>query len=180
MLRAWSTVAIAAVLALAFSAQPAEGAAPTWVAITGPADWAPTPGYELEIGGDAWLVNAIHGGGVTTVSLSRPTVVRVRRLADCAPVVRFVASPGRAYTIRFAASGSARVEDWTGQGMDAGPALGDPSRPRCPALPDTASETPQPRADASSDPTPLGVALAAGLIAALLAGRRARARHPQN
>ena len=73
------------VLTLATSAQPAAGASPTWVAITGPADWAPTPDHMLEIGRDAWVINPTNGGGVTAVSLSRHKAVRVRRLSDCTP-----------------------------------------------------------------------------------------------
>ena len=168
-------IAITTVLTLATSAQSVAGAAPTWVAITGPADWAPTPGYTLEIGRDAWVINATNGGGVTAVSLSRPTVVRVRRLSDCKPVVRFVAQPGRDYTIRFASNGSARVEDWTDQGMDSGPALGDPVKPVCPALPDTATASPAAPPDATPDFAPLGIAAVAGLLVALLTRRRRQA-----
>ena len=62
MRRACWAIAITTVLILATSAQPAAGAAPTWVAITGPADWAPTPGYTLEIGRGAWVINATNGG----------------------------------------------------------------------------------------------------------------------
>ena len=177
MRRACWAIAIATVLALATSAQPAAAAAPTWVAITGPADWAPTPGYTLEIGRDAWVINATSGGGVTAVPLSRPTVVRVRRLSDCTPVVRFVAQPGRDYTIRFASNGSARVEDWTGQGMDSGPALGDPVNPVCPALPDTATASLPTPPDTSPAFAPLGIAAIAGLLAVLLTDRRTRAAH---
>ena len=178
MRRACWAIAITTVLILATSAQPAAGAAPTWVAITGPADWAPTPGYTLEIGRGAWVINATNGGGVTAVSLSRSTVVRVRRLSDCTPVVRFVAEPGRDYTIRFASNGSARVEDWTGQGMDSGPALGDPVNPVCPALPDTATASPAAPPDASADFAPLGIAAVTGLLAALLTHRRRHAPRP--
>ncbi len=179
MRRACWTIAITTVLMLAVSAPAAAGVAPTWVAVTGPADWAPTPGYMLEIGRDAWIINATNGGGVTAVPLGQPTVVRVRRLSDCAPVVRFVAQPGRDYTIRFASSGSARVEDWTGQGMDSGPALGDPVNPVCPALPDTSTAAPAAPPGASQDLAPLGIAGAAGLLAALLTLRRRQARRPQ-
>ena len=178
MRRACWTIAITTVLTLATSAQPAAGADPTWVAMTGPADWAPTPGYTLEIGRDAWVINAIHGGGVTAVPLSRHTVVRVRRLSDCTPVVRFVAEPGRDYTIRFASTGSARVEDWTGRGMDSGPALGDPVNPVCPGLPDTATASPMAPPDASPDFAPLGIAAIAGLLVALLTHRRREAPRP--
>lgn len=167
----WRVLAstVLAVIALADPA-PARADNPTWIGIGGPQDWAPSPGYTLEVGRDAWRVDAIHGGGVTTVALNVDTVVRLRRLSDCAPLVRFVAVPGRNYFIRFAANGSARVEDWTGQGMDAGPALGDPGVPVCPALPDTSATVPE-RANESPSGLP-GVALAAGIIALAMALRR--------
>ena len=132
--------------------------------IGGPMDWTPTPGFTLEIGRDAWTINATNGGGVTTVALSEPTIVRVRRLSDCVPVVRFVAEPGRFYYIRFAANGTARVEDWTKEGMDSGPALGNPGDPVCPRLPDTSTAAPSP---GPSNGLPLVTAGAAGALAAI-------------
>jgi hypothetical protein len=155
-----------AVLAAAAQAPAVEAIDPTWIGIGGPQDWAPSPGYVLEVDGSSWRIDAVHGGGVTTLPLVSRTVVQVRRLPDCTPVVRFVAVPGRDYFIRFAADGSDRVEDWTGQGMDSGPALGDPVAPICPALPDTSSAP-------SSSPTGAAlpfVATAAGVLAGLLAG----------
>jgi hypothetical protein len=143
-MRTWR-VAVAAVLALAATAAPTHAVGLTWIGIGGPQDWAPRPGYTLEVGHDAWRIDAVHAGGVTALPLTSPKVVRVRRLSDCAPVVRFVAVPGRNYYVRFAADGSARVEDWAGQGMDSGPALGDPTARVCPALPDTSTAEPSPR-----------------------------------
>lgn len=142
----------------------------TWIGIGGPRDWAPRPGYTLEVGDDAWRIDRDNGGGVTALPLTARTVVRVRRLADCVPVVRFVAVPGRDYYVRFAADGSARVEDWTDEGMDSGPALGDPSAPVCPALPDT-STAPQP-----FPAQPLVVVLF-GASAAVVVLRRTGRRH---
>jgi hypothetical protein len=173
--RVWRVVASTAVvlMALAVPAVPAGAVGLTWIGIGGPQDWAPSPGYTLEIGHDAWRVDAINGGGVVSLPLTSTTIVRVRRLADCAPVVRFVAVPGRNYYIRFAASGSARVEDLTGQGMDAGPALGDPSALVCPALPDTSTADPTP-------PTPSGVPVLAAAVCVLAAAvvlRRPARRH---
>ena len=166
----WRSLASAALLlvALAVPAVPADAAELTWIGIGGPQDWATRPGYTLEVGRDAWQIDAIHGGGVTALPLTSATVVRVRRVSDCTPVVRFVAVPGRDYFIRFAASGAARVEDWTGQGMDAGPALGDPTAPVCPALPDTS-------AGGATPPTPSVVpflAAAAGTLAGVAVLRR--------
>jgi hypothetical protein len=155
-------------IALVVPAVPADAVGLTWIGIGGPQDWAPRPGYTLEIGHDAWRVDAINGGGVISLPLTTTAIVRVRRLADCAPVVRFVAAPGRNYYIRFAVNGSARVEDLTGQGMDSGPALGNPSAPVCPALPDTSTAEPTP-------PTPSRLpvlALAVGILVAVAVLRR--------
>jgi len=126
-------------------------------------DWAPTPGYSLKIGHDAWTVNAMNGGGVTALPLTQPSIVRVRRLSDCTPVVRFVAQPGGHYFIRFDANGAGRVEDLTAQGMDSGPALGDPGAPACPRLPDTS--TVQENVNRSRAPMMIGSGLAAILVA---------------
>ena len=169
-MRLWRVVASTALVlvAMAVPAVPANAVTLTWIGIGGPEDWAPRPGYTLEIGHDAWRIDAIHGGGVASLPLTSPTIVRVRRLEDCAPVVRFVAAPGRNYYIRFAANGAARVEDWTGQGMDSGPALGDPSAPVCPALPDTSTADPTP---GTSSGLPV-LAVAAGILAAVVVFRR--------
>jgi hypothetical protein len=105
---------------------------------------------------------------VRDVPLTTTAIVRMRRLADCAPVVRFVAAPERNYYIRFAVNGSARVEDLTGQGVDSGPALGNPSAPVCPALPDTSTAEP-------TLPTPSRLpvlALAVGILVAVAVLRR--------
>lgn len=170
-MRAWRVLPAALLLVVSL-AGPARATGPTWVGIGGPIDWAPVPGYTLEIGLDAWTINALNGGGVTTVALSEPTIVRVRRLSDCVPVVRFVALPGRDYYIRFAADGTPRVEDWTAEGMDAGPALGDPGAAVCPALPDSATAGPP---GGATDVPSLVVPGALGALAAILAMRyRAR------
>ena len=167
---------VGAALLFALMAAPAAATDLTWVGIGGPMDWAPDPGYSLEIGRDAWTVNATNGGGVTTLPLTKSAIVRVRRLSDCVPVVRFVAQPGRDYYIRFDPHGAARVEDWTGEGMDAGPALGDPAAPVCPRLPDTST----PRANANRpSASPAAIASGFGAIlaaAALFARRRLRSR----
>lgn len=172
----WRTVAATAfaLIALTLPVVPANAVELTWIGIGGPEDWAPRPGYALEVGHDAWRIDAMHGGGVLSLPLRSRTIVRVRRLSDCAPVVRFVAVPGRDYYIRFAADGTARVEDWTAQGMDAGPALGDPSPPACPALPDTSTS------EATRSPRGGLPVLAAGLgaLAAIVVLRRPSRRRP--
>jgi hypothetical protein len=110
-----------------------------WVAVTGPHDWAPDPGYSLEIGEIAYSISANNGGGVTSVAVAERTVVRLRRLPDCVPIVRFAGRPGGRYVIRLSEAATPRVEDWTGRGLDTGPAL--TAGPRtCLPLPDTATQ----------------------------------------
>ena len=166
-MRTWRAV-IAAVLALMAATSVTHAADPTWVGIGGPAGWPPSPGFELEIGDDAWRID--DGGGVTTVDITSPTVVRVRQLPGCDPVVRFVADPGRMYFIRFAADGSADVEVLSD--IDAGPALEGPTEPVCPALPDTSTAEPSPLPPGG---LPL-VAVAAGLLAVIVILSRPRRR----
>ncbi len=173
----WRSIAPAALLlvALAQPAQPARAGELTWIGIGGPQDWAPRPGYTLEVGRDAWRIDAINGGGVLSLPLASRAIVRVRRLSDCVPVVRFTAVPGRSYFIRFAASGTARVEDLTGQGMDSGPALGDPSPRVCPALPDTSTAD---RTPASRGLLPI-LAAAAAIATVIAVLRRPAGRRPR-
>jgi hypothetical protein len=149
----------------------------TWVGIGGPTDWQPNPGYSLEIGPTAWTVDALNGGGLTTVDLNAPTIVRVRRLPDCVPVVRFVAEPGGRYFIRFAANGTARVEDLTGQGMDTPGPPGDPGPLVCPRLPDTSTAT-TPPAPERALPGWAALLLGAGLLALGARSRRGARRSP--
>jgi hypothetical protein len=157
-------------------AAPASAADLTWVAITGPADWQPDPGYSLEIGSTAWTVDATNGGGLVTVDLRAPTIVRVRRVSDCVPVVRFVAQPGRQYVIRFAADGTSQVEDWTGRPMDTPGPPGDPGPLACPRLPDTST------ASSATSSAGAGAALAVVILmaglAALVLSAVARPRMP--
>jgi len=147
---------------------PAAAVDDTWVGIGGPQEWAPDPGFSLEIGSTAYPIGPLNGGGVRTVALTKPTIVRVRRLPDCRPVVRFVAQPGRDYFIRFAADGTVHVEDWTSEGMDSGPAI-DPGPAVCPRLPDT-STSPVP--SQRSDDVPVAVIFVLGLVLASLAVAR--------
>ena len=139
---------------------------PMWVAVRGPEDWAPDPGFSLEIGGIAYPVNANNGGGVTSTDVREQTIVRLRRLPDCEPIVTFAARPGERYVIRVSAAGAPQVEDWTGRGLDSGPAL-TPGPPVCDPLPDTAT----------SRGSPVGglwqaLLLALSFLAGLLATRR--------
>ena len=113
-----------------------------WVAVRGPRDWAPNPGYSLEIGDATYRIDRESGGGVASVDRSAPTIVRLRRLRDCQPVVRFVARPGGRYVIRITEDDTPHVEDWSSLGLDAGPAL--TAGPRsCDPLPDTSTSQPR-------------------------------------
>jgi len=123
-------------------AGPVRAADLTWIGIGGPMDWQPDPGYSLEIGSTAWTIDANNGGGLVTVDLQVPTVVRVRRLPDCVPVVRFVAQPGGRYDIAFAIDRTARVIDMAGRPMDTPGPPGDPGPLVCPRLPDTSIAAP--------------------------------------
>lgn len=156
---------VTAVPLLLVLAGPVAAADPTWVGIGGPEDWQPKPGFTLEIGSKAWTITAQSAGGVTSLELSAPTIVRVRRLSDCVPVVRFVAQPGRLYFIRFAANGTARVEDWTAQGMDAGPGMGAGGPLVCPRLPDTSTAT---GARPGTSMVALAVAIGLGVVTTLI------------
>jgi hypothetical protein len=109
-----------------------------WVAVTGPQDWAPDPGFSLEIGYHVYSINANNGGGVTSVNVGEPTIVRLRRLPDCEPIVRIVGRPGGRYVVRMSDAGTPHVEDWTGRGLDSGPAL-SPGPRVCGRLRDTAT-----------------------------------------
>jgi hypothetical protein len=132
MLRRRAGSLIAGLTLLLIVGGPVAAESLTWVGIGG------ATGYTLEIGVKAWTIDQA-GGGVTNLHLTSPTVVRVRRLSDCVPIVRFVAMPGREYYIRLGPNGTARVEDWTAQGLDAGPGMGDGGQPDCPRLPETSA-----------------------------------------
>ena len=138
-----------------------------WVAVTGPKDWMPDPDYALEIGNEAYPVDANDGGGVASVEVVKPTIVRLRRLPDCAPIVRFVGQPGGRYVIRMSSAGSPRVEDWQGLGLDAGPALGQGQR-ICDPLPDTAIDGGTP----ANAPWRVVVAALSFLLGLIVIGRR--------
>jgi hypothetical protein len=98
------------------------------VAVTGPADWEPPEELVLEIGDTAW-----HGSrGVAGVVIDAIVEVRLVGTESCRRYTTFFAEPGTSWTIRFDASGSARVEDWTGRDIDIGPALPPGELSGCP------------------------------------------------
>jgi hypothetical protein len=143
MPRAWFWTTAGALFLTLLAVTPVSAAPLTWIGVGGPPDWAPVPGYSLEIGAThVYTVDQVNGGGVVSLQLRAPAIVRVRRLSDCTPVVRFVAQPGDHFYIRFDRAGRPRVENWNGAGMDSGPALGPAADPNCAPLPDTAAGPP--------------------------------------
>ena len=108
-----------------------------WVTVTGPRDWLAPHDYVLEIGARGWPIEQNGGGGVVAVDLAPGERVEVRLVERdrCNAVVAFRASPGSSWVIRFAADGSAGVEDWTGRGANVlGPALGEGRPTDCVSL----------------------------------------------
>ncbi len=134
MPRAATGLALAMILVTAPTGS-ANAGEPTKIGITG--GWPVS--VTLEVGRRSITLNAHEGGGVTTVALDGPTVVRVRRLSDCVPLVRFVAQPGRTYFVDFGDNGKPQVEDHTNDGLDAGPGFELQNRLHCPALPDSST-----------------------------------------
>ena len=112
---------------------------PTGIAIGGPPPW-PETSLTLEVGSRSALLEAGVSGGVTSIDLDDPAVVRVRRVSDCVPLVRFLAQPGRSYSIEFTSNGRLRVEDRGDSGLDSGPGFDLTSGLMCPALPDTSTQ----------------------------------------
>ena len=106
---------------------------PTGIAIGGPPPW-PETSLTLEVGSRSALLEAGVSGGVTSIDLDDPAVVRVRRVSDCVPLVRFLAQPGRSYSIEFTSNGRIRVEDRGDSGLDSGPGFDLTSGLMCPAL----------------------------------------------
>lgn len=108
------------------SAKPAHDL--TWVAVTGPADSRPPEDLVLEIGGMAW-----DGyGGVVSLPTSGATEVRLLGRETCRTYAKFVAKSGSSTVIRFSKDGQVAIEDWTGRGTDAGPALAHRQLSDCP------------------------------------------------
>lgn len=164
------SVALALFL-IALLAGPVAAADPTWVGIG-----SPPYSVTLEVGTQSQTIKAHEGNAVTTAELDAPTVVRVRRLSDCQPIVRFVAQPEGRYFIRFASDGTVRVEDLTGKSIDSGPGFNLLARLTCPALPDSST------APASSEPRGLELLLLFGAVVAMsyvaFAGRTRSSRRP--
>ena len=133
MLRAAAGLALAMILVTAPTGSVNAGE-PTKIGITG--GWPVS--VTLEVGRRSITLNAHEGGGVTTVALDGPTVVRVRRLSDCVPVLRFVAQPGGTYWI-YPGDGVPWVLDKHGGGTDSGPGFELQNRLHCPALPDSST-----------------------------------------
>ncbi len=138
IIRPWAVLLVATWLFVGLGSATASTGQKTWIGIGGAA--TPGLGYSLAIGSDAWTITmtADSSGGVTSLILDQPIRVTVWRLQSCQKVLSFDAKPGRDYYIRLGSDGSAAFEDWTGVGMDAGPALGAPGPAVC-QLPDTSA-----------------------------------------
>jgi hypothetical protein len=104
-----------------------------WVTVTGPADWRAPDHYVLEIGVHGWPIEEGAGGGVVAVELDPEEEVMVRLVQPraCKAIVEVRALPGSRWVIRFGADGAPGVEDWTGRGLDLGPALTEGQRTAC-------------------------------------------------
>jgi hypothetical protein len=138
MFRVFAFVAVFALSACATVRAPAEApsslASPsglpgrTWVAVTGPANSEAPEDLVLEIGNGAWF----GYGGVVSVEAESPLAVRLVGRETCRIYAGFTAPTGTMWVVRFASDGRATIEDWTGRGMDAGPALGEREPSECP------------------------------------------------
>jgi hypothetical protein len=104
-----------------------------YVTLTGPRDWLAPQDYVLEVGTHGWPIQAGAGGGVVSVEVAPDERVTVRLVQPqgCNAIVEFEALDGSIWVIRFAADGTPNVEDWTGQGVNDGPALTEGRRSDC-------------------------------------------------
>ena len=98
-----------------------EPASQTWVAVHGPGDSEAPEDLVLEIGDTAWF----GYGGIVSVETAGVLDVRLVGRESCRSYASFSAAAGTRWVIRFAEDGTVGMEDWTGQGMDSGPALGE-------------------------------------------------------
>ncbi len=145
------------------AALPATANGPTIIAVYGPQDWRPDPGYEVHALGRTRTIDADNGGGRWGVDASTPFTVTVLSLEGCEPILRFPAQPGRIHAIEFDADGGVSWRKLSGSDGGFLPA----TAPEC-GLPDTDSATAPTRPDGA--PTVLILALAAAL--GVLLGRR--------
>jgi hypothetical protein len=99
-----------------------------WVTVTGSGDWEPPEELVLEIGDTSWD----GSGGVASVATASNLDVRLIGRESCQSYVGFRAELGTSWVIRFIEDGSVQVEDWTGRGVEPGPALGAVEPSGCP------------------------------------------------
>jgi hypothetical protein len=92
---------------------------PVTVAVHGPRDSEPPEELILQIGDTGWF----GYGGVASVDARGSLPVRLIGRESCTVYASLVALPGSAWIIRFGEDGPVSLEDWTGRGMDSGPAL---------------------------------------------------------
>jgi hypothetical protein len=134
MFRGFALFVVFALSACATDAAPTEMPArsdppgQTWVAVTGPANFEAPEDLVLEIGETAWF----GYGGVVSVETQSALDVRLVGRESCRSYASFEAPAGTMWVIRFADDGTVAIEDWTGRGMDAGPALGEREPSGCP------------------------------------------------
>lgn len=155
-------VLVAAMLVV-IGASPSAAGEVTDVAVGGPPDWRPDPGYELHMLGESWRITAENGGGVANAEAGQPFPVTLYSLADCSIVVRFTAEPGDEYEIVFPEDGPPFVE-----GGAQGPLM-RASAPTCDELPDSSAVSLPPD---STPPTGWLVVTLAGLAGLIVGARR--------
>jgi hypothetical protein len=169
------SIAIAAVawLALASATVARED---VWVAVRGPQSGFPSESLRLEVGTQTYVLSEGFGGGVVAVETDRPVWVFLTRLSDCEVVASIRADVGERWVIRFGSDGSIVVEDWTAQGLDAGPGIEPRSDSRCPPSTDTITPTADPAPPSGWPALISGLAVASVVLLALRRRVTARAR----
>lgn len=154
-------------LLTAIVALPTAAGQHTTIAVYGPGPhWRPDPGYEVHMLGRSWSIDLARRGGRWSVDVTAPFEVTVLRLADCQPILRFTAQPGRTHAIQFEADGGV---SWSVPAGSDGPGM-SPRPPVC-ALPDTSTDSAFP----GPHPWPTGLILALATALGVLLRRHLQA-----
>lgn len=112
---------------------PGPGCDGVYVLVSGPADWTAGGNYVLEMGGDAFPIDQLNGGGVAVVATAASIRVRLIRPADCVTLVSFEAPPSSSWIIRFDADEKPTREQLAqGDILLLGPALVEGELSGCP------------------------------------------------
>lgn len=107
--------------------------ADVYVSIHGPRDWEAQVDYVLEIGGLAFRIDKMGGGGVAGVPTTQQIAVRLVRPSDCYTLVAFMARPGSGWTIQFDSQEQPTVTELgENQVRNLGPALVERQPTGCP------------------------------------------------